>query len=249
VTVALILTGPPGAGKSSVLEALTTLLELDGVEYSALESEQLAWGSPWLSPEQRLPQLTAVMTLQRDVGRRLFLLAATTETTDELRRVANAVGADRTLAVLLVANPDVVAARLDAREPDRWPGKANLIAHPRQLAVSMPRELEGVDASIETDGRTAVDVAVKVRDALAPVLRAEAGSRSDEGRRLAGSAIGLRDGVWRRVADGVLAKSSSPATAERRTPSIVVRVSRDSRVARTAGLRARQGLAGRAGRR
>lgn len=46
MTLALILTGPPGAGKSSVLEALTTLLELDGVEYSALESEQLAWGSP-----------------------------------------------------------------------------------------------------------------------------------------------------------------------------------------------------------
>jgi putative protein kinase ArgK-like GTPase of G3E family len=29
VTLALILTGPPGAGKSSVLEALTTLLEID----------------------------------------------------------------------------------------------------------------------------------------------------------------------------------------------------------------------------
>jgi hypothetical protein len=176
VTVAAILTGPPGAGKSSVLEALTTLLELDGVEYSALESEQLAWGSPWLSPEQWLPQLTAVMALQRDVGRRLFLLTATTETTDELRGVADAVGADRALVVLLVAKPDIVAARIDAREPDRWPGKANLIAHARELAVSMPRELEGVDARIETGGRTAVDVAVEVRDVLTPALRAGAGS-------------------------------------------------------------------------
>jgi ABC-type cobalamin transport system ATPase subunit len=70
VTVALILTGPPGAGKSSVLEALTTLLEVDGVEYSALEFEQLAWGSPWLSTQQTLPQLRAVMALQRDVGSR-----------------------------------------------------------------------------------------------------------------------------------------------------------------------------------
>jgi predicted ATPase len=99
VTIALILTGPPGAGKSSVLEALTTLLELDGVEYSALESEQLAWGSPWLSPAQWLPQLTAVMALQRNVRRRLFLLAAMTESTDELRGVADAVGTDRTLVV------------------------------------------------------------------------------------------------------------------------------------------------------
>jgi hypothetical protein len=166
VTRALILTGPPGAGKSSVLEALTTLLELDGVAYSALESEQLAWGSPWLAPEQWLPQLAAVMALQRDVGRRLFLLAATTETTDELRGVAEAVAADRTSVVLLVAGPDVVATRIDAREPDRWPGKAHLIAHARELAISMPRELDGVDARIDTDGRAAVDVAVEVRDVL-----------------------------------------------------------------------------------
>lgn len=178
MTVALILTGPPGAGKSSVLEALTTLLEIDGVEYSALESEQLAWGSPWLSAAQWLPQLAAVMALQRDVGRRLLLVAATTETTDELRGVAEAVGADRTLVVLLVAAPDVVAARIDAREPDRWPGKADLISHARRLAVAMPRDLEGVDARIETGGRAAVDVAVEVREVLAPALRAGAVRRA-----------------------------------------------------------------------
>ncbi len=177
MTVALILTGPPGAGKSSVLEALTTLLEIDGVEYSALESEQLAWGSPWLATAQSLPQLAAVMALQRDAWRRLFLVAATTETTDELRGVAEAVGADRTLVVLLVAAPDVIAARIEAREPDRWPGKADLISHARRPAVSMPRELEGVDARIETGGRAAVDVAVEVRDVLAPALRAGASSR------------------------------------------------------------------------
>lgn len=153
------------------------MLEMDGVEYSALESEQLAWGSPLLSAEQWLPQLAAVTALQHDVGRRLFLIAATTETTDELRRVAEAVGADRTLVVLLVAPADVVAARIEEREPDRWPGKADLIAHARRLAVSMPRDLEGVDARVETGGRAAVDVAVEVRDVLAPVLRAEASSR------------------------------------------------------------------------
>ena len=177
MTVALILTGSPGAGKSSVLEALTTQLEIDAVEYSALESEQLAWGSPWLSAEQWLPLLAAVTALQRDVGRRLFLIAATTETTEELRGVAEAVGADRTLVVLLVAPADVVAARIEEREPDRWPGKAALIAHARMLAVSMPHELEGVDARVNTGGRAAVDVAVKVRDVLAPVLHAEASSR------------------------------------------------------------------------
>jgi chloramphenicol 3-O-phosphotransferase len=170
VTVALILTGPPGAGKSSVLEALTTLLEIDGVEFSALESEELARGSPWLPAEQWLPQLAAVMGLQRDFGRRVFLVVATTETAEELRGVAEAVGADRTLAVLLIAAPDVVAARIEAREPDRWPGKAGLVEHARALAATMPRELEGVDARVETGGRTAADVAVEVRDLLVAAL-------------------------------------------------------------------------------
>ncbi len=80
-------------------------------------------------------------------------------------------------ARLLVAPADVVAARIDEREPDRWPGKAALIAHARTLAVSMPHELEGVDARVNTSGRAAFDVAVEVRDVLAPVLRAEASSR------------------------------------------------------------------------
>lgn len=177
MTLALILTGPPGAGKSSVLEALTTSLEIDGVEYSALESEQFAWGSPWLAAEHWLPQLAAVMALQRDAGRRLFLLAATAETTSDLRLVAGAVAADRTLVVLLVAAPDVVAARVEARESDHWPGKAPLIAHARRLALSMPRDLEGVDARIQTGGRAAADVAVEVREVLAPALRAEARSK------------------------------------------------------------------------
>jgi chloramphenicol 3-O-phosphotransferase len=166
VTLALILTGPPGAGKSSVLEALTTLLEIERVEFSALECEQLARGSPWLSAAQWLPQLAAVMALQRQVGRRLFLVVATTETPDELRRVVDAVGADRSVVVMLVAAPEVVAARIDAREPDRWPGKAHLIEHARRLAVSMPRDLDGVDARIRTEDRAATDVAAEVRAKL-----------------------------------------------------------------------------------
>lgn len=171
-TAALGLTGPPGAGKSSVLEALATLLELEGREYSAFESEQLAWGSPWLDAPRWLPQLRALMALQRAAGRRLFLVAATTETSPELGGVVDAIGADRTLVVLLGAAPEVVAARVDAREPDRWPGKPCLIAHARELAVAMPRRLEGVDALIATDERDAQDIAAEVRGLLGTMLGA-----------------------------------------------------------------------------
>lgn len=92
-----------GAGKSSVLEKLATLLEIEGIEFGALESEQLGWGSPWLSGEPWLGQLRAVLELQRQAGRRRFLIAATTETSEELAAVRDAIAVDRLVAVLLSA--------------------------------------------------------------------------------------------------------------------------------------------------
>jgi gluconate kinase len=164
-TTAVVLSGPPGAGKSSVLVELATVLEVDGVEFGALESEQLGWGSPWLDDEPWLRQLKAVMEIQRQAGRRLFLIAATTETSRELAAVVEAIAADEHAAVLLGAPADVVAARIEAREPDAWPGKLDLIDHAHGLATSM-QDLTGIDLRISTDDRCATDVALEVRDKL-----------------------------------------------------------------------------------
>lgn len=164
-TTAVVLTGAPGAGKSTVLEEIATLLEVDAIEFGALESEQLGWGSPWLDDEWRLRQLKAVMEIQRQAGRRLFLIAATTETSRELAAVIEAIAADEHVAVLLSAPADVVAARIDAREPDAWPGKLALIDHARELATSM-QALTGIDLRIRTDDRPVTDVALEIRDKL-----------------------------------------------------------------------------------
>lgn len=163
---ALVLTGAPGAGKSSVLEALSGLLEEAGVAHGALESEQLAWGAPWLADAAVFTQLAAVCRLQREAGRRLFLVSATTETEAELAGVRAAIGADRTLVVCLEAAADIVAARIAAREPDWWTGKARLIEHARGLAGVIPA-LPGIDVVVSTEGAAARDVARRVRDAMA----------------------------------------------------------------------------------
>ncbi len=163
----MLLTGAPGAGKSSVLEELATLLEIEGVEFGALESEQLGWGSPGLSGEPWLSQLSAVLELQRQAGRRRFLVAATTETSDELAAVRDAIAVDELVSVFLTVSPEVAAARVAAREPDAWPGKRRLITRTRHLAVSM-RNLAGIDIQIDTEGREAGDVAVELREALRP---------------------------------------------------------------------------------
>jgi gluconate kinase len=164
-STAIVVTGPPGAGKSSVLERLTTLLEIEGVAFGALESEQLSWGSPWLDSEPWLAQLAAVMRLQREAGRSLFLVAATTETSDELTAVHDAIAGDRRITVLLEASSETLASRLAAREPDLWPGKQPLIDHAQQLATQM-RGLEGINIRLQTDGRDVTGTAAMLREAL-----------------------------------------------------------------------------------
>ena len=156
-----MITGGPGTGKSSVAQAFTTLLENAGIEHGAIESEQLAWGSPWLPDHLVHEQLAAVVRLQRGYGRRLFVVVATTETQADLDSLLAAIGAERSLVACLRAPGDVAAARVRAREPERWAGRDALAAHAHELAEGIPR-LPGVDLVLDTDDRNADDVAAEL---------------------------------------------------------------------------------------
>ncbi len=162
---AVILTGAPGAGKSSVLEELATLLDIEDVAHGALEAESLSLGRPLLPASSWVAQLDAVLALQREAGRRRFLISATCASVEELAGVRAATAAESALVVCLRASPDTVAARIGAREPDRWPGKAPLIARARRFAVSTPR-LPGIDLVIDTEQRVAEEVAGEILDAM-----------------------------------------------------------------------------------
>ena len=164
MTVAIVITGAPGSGKSSVAEAFTTLLDNAGIEHGAIESEQLAWGTPWLPDAQAHEQLAAVLALQRGYGRRRFVVVATTETQEDLSSLVAAIGADRTLVVGLEAPGDVCAARVLEREPEAWAARESLAAHARELAEVIPA-LPGVNLVLSTDGRSAEAVASELFDA------------------------------------------------------------------------------------
>jgi hypothetical protein len=148
-----------------VLEALASLHEAKRIEHGALESEQLSLGWPLLPAAAWMPHLGALLSLQRDAGRRLFLISATVEDPAELAAVRAATAADLALVVCLTASPDVVVARIDAREPDRWPGKGPLIERARRLARSNAR-LPAVDLVIDTEERTPEGVAAEIFRAM-----------------------------------------------------------------------------------
>lgn len=122
-----MLIGAPGAGKSSVLTALANLLEADGVGFGAIELEQLTWGDPPLGPDVAATALRQIISVQRSAGRSLLLIAATPESSPELEAITAATGTDLTVVVCLTATPDIVAARIAAREPDTWTGTQQLI--------------------------------------------------------------------------------------------------------------------------
>jgi adenylate kinase family enzyme len=160
-----VITGAPGSGKSSVTEALTTLLDNAGIEHGALESEQLAWGSPWLDEELAYEQLAVVLRMQRSYGRRMFVVVATTETQEQLDALLRAIGAARSFVVALTVPGELASSRVLEREPERWAARDSLAEHAAELAPVIPA-LPGVDLVLSTDGRDPESVAAELLDAL-----------------------------------------------------------------------------------
>jgi len=81
--LAVVITGPPGAGKTSVLTALADALSDDNVPHAAVEAEALRWAHPGLTDEQEMRHVKAVCALYREAGHALMLIGQTIET-DEL---------------------------------------------------------------------------------------------------------------------------------------------------------------------
>src|SRR3954470_24864466 len=158
----IVITGWPGAGKSTVLEALAGLLDNDAVPHAALESEQFAWGYPWLSEEEAYSVLAVACAGLKELGRSLFLIAGTTETDAHIDALKAALAADETTVVCLTADPETTAGRVLEREPPEWLGRDELVAQSRVLATQIPA-LHGIDLWVSTDGREAREVALEIR--------------------------------------------------------------------------------------
>jgi hypothetical protein len=171
----VLITGPPGVGKTSVLTALVDALTDDDVAHAAIELETLAWTHPALSDELWLGHIRTTCDLYREAGHQLLLVAETLETGDDRTRLLDAVGADGCFLVRLEAQPATLVERIVEREPETWSGLADLVEHTQELAVTMPG-LSGVDLVLSTEGRQPEDVARRIRAALPDRLSPPASS-------------------------------------------------------------------------
>ena len=160
---AVVLTGPPGAGKTSVLTALVDALSDDDIAHAAVEVEALVWTHPALTGEQWARHVRAACELHREAGHRLLLVAQTLETDADVTELLAAAGADEVLLVRLEARA-TLTRRIVEREPPTWSGLADLVEHAQELAASMPG-LSGVDLILSTEGERAEDVAAHIRAA------------------------------------------------------------------------------------
>jgi GTPase SAR1 family protein len=172
----VLITGPPGVGKTSVLTALVDSLTDDDVPHAAIELETLGWTHPALSEEQWLRHIKTTCALYREAGHQLLLVAETLETNDDLNQLLDVLDADRSFLVRLEAQPATLVERIVEREPESWSGLAGLVEHAQELAATMPA-LRGVDLVLTTEAQRPEAVAQRIRAALPDRLVAHAWSR------------------------------------------------------------------------
>jgi broad-specificity NMP kinase len=161
---AVLLTGPPGAGKTSVLTALVDALSDVDIAHAAVEVEMLVWTHPALTDEQWSRHVRLACELYREAGHRLLLVAQTLETDADVAELLEAVGADEVFLVRLEAHTASLVERIIEREPPSWSGLSGLVAHAVELAASMPA-LGSVDMVLSTEDQSAEDVAARIRAA------------------------------------------------------------------------------------
>jgi len=161
----VVITGAPGAGKTSVLTALMGLLETDGVRFAAVEVEALALVHPWPNHDAAFEHLAYVAESFRRRGYPSLLLTATIENREYLRRLLDALPSDDVRLVRLDAPPALLRQRITRREPPEWVGLPRLLEAAGTLATATA-ELPSVDVVLSTEEADPRTVAAAIRDAV-----------------------------------------------------------------------------------
>jgi hypothetical protein len=162
---AVVLTGPPGAGKTVTLTALSDALVKDRVAHSAVDVDEVAWTYPFPDLAQRCEYPRAWAGAHRRAGRDVLLVAELIESPGHLSEVIAAVGAGDHLLVRLDAPLATLRERVIAREPPGWPGLDHLLDETPRLKDGLAG-LDGVHLVISSEHAALPEIVARIRSAM-----------------------------------------------------------------------------------
>jgi hypothetical protein len=161
---AVVVTGPPGAGKTVVLVALSDTLVVDGIAHAAVDVDEIAWAFPYPDVAGRCELLRAWRASHP--GHALLLVAEVIESPDHLACVRAALGVEELLLVRLDAGLDVLRSRVIAREPPGWHGLQYLLDETPGYRAAL-EGLDGVDLVLDSERLTQAEIVERIRELMA----------------------------------------------------------------------------------
>ena len=165
----VIVTGPPGAGKTHCLLTLSDALAVDGIAHAAIDVDDVSWAYPYPDTGRRNELLAAAWDAHRGDGHELLLVAEMVESDAHLAQLFAAARAEDHLLVRLEARPETCRARIVEREPPRWSGLEHLLGEMERWAVSLT-ELAGVHLVLDSERLDADELAARIRAERPDVL-------------------------------------------------------------------------------
>lgn len=146
------------------LTALSDAMVAARVEHAAVDVDEVAWGYPFPTLEQRCDHLRACCDSHRRAGQQTLLVAEVIESAGHLRDVLDAVGANDLLLVRLEARLATLRQRIIAREPPGWHGLDHLLGETEPLHTALA-QLDGVHLVLDTEQLEPAEITARIRSA------------------------------------------------------------------------------------
>jgi hypothetical protein len=161
---AVLVTGPPGAGKTVTLTALCDALAGDRVPHAGVDVDEVAWAYPFPDLAGRCEHLRSWCESHRRAGATLLVVAEVIESQPHLADVLSVLGVEDHLLVRLEAEPATLRERIIAREPEGWFALEHLLNEMEELHAPMA-ELSGVHLVLDSERLTAAEITGAIRAA------------------------------------------------------------------------------------